>query len=114
MLFEFSSYPRHTAPLLLVRDYEYYGIPTLIKNFFFRFSFCHASHLHPFPFSATTQIIDEEEGLHGGATPASWSFYFFFISIDSHWIIDHVMIFQSWPLPGKLTIVNYHGWSSLL
>ena len=52
-------------------------------------------------------------GLHGGATPASWSFYFF-TSIDSHWIIDSVMIFRSWPIPGKLTIVNYHGWSSLL
>ena len=34
MLFEFSSYPRHTPPLLLVRDYEYYGLPTLIKIFF--------------------------------------------------------------------------------
>ena len=30
----------------------------------------------------------------------------FFCSIDSHWLIDHVMIFQSSPIPGKLTIVN--------
>ena len=24
------------------------------------------------------------------------------------------MIFQGWPIPGKLTIVNHHGWTSLL
>lgn len=24
------------------------------------------------------------------------------------------MIFQGWPIPGKLTIVNHNGWSSLL
>lgn len=35
MLFEFSFYPRYTLPLLLVRDYEYYGIPTPLKFFFF-------------------------------------------------------------------------------
>ena len=36
------------------------------------------------------------------------------ISLDSHWIIDRVMIFKSWPIPGKLTIVNHQGWFSLL
>ena len=35
-------------------------------------------------------------------------------SLDSHWIIQDVMIFRSWPLPRKLCIVNYQGWSSLL
>ena len=24
------------------------------------------------------------------------------------------MIFKDWPIPGKLTNVNHHGWSSLL
>ena len=39
---------------------------------------------------------------------------YFFIELDSHWIIQRVMIFQSWPIPHKLCIVNYQGWSSLL
>ena len=38
----------------------------------------------------------------------------FFCSTDSHWILERVIIFQGWPIPGKLTIVNHHGWSSLL
>ena len=34
--------------------------PVFEKNLFFRFrySFCHTSYLHPFPFSATAQIIE--------------------------------------------------------
>ena len=52
-------------------------------------------------------------GLHGGATPAGCSLLFF-RSIDSHWIIQRVMIFKSWPIPHKLCIVNHQGWSSLL
>ena len=44
-----------------------------------------------------------------------WMFILiFFIELDSHWIIQRVMIFQSWPIPHKLCIVNYQGWSSLL
>ena len=39
---------------------------------------------------------------------------YFFIELDSHWIIQRVMIFQSWPIPHKLCIVSYQGWSSLL
>ena len=35
-------------------------------------------------------------------------------SLDSHWIIQDIMIFRSWPLPRKLCIVNHQGWSSLL
>ena len=38
----------------------------------------------------------------------------FFCSIDSHWILERVMIFRGWPIKGKLTIVNHHGWTSLL
>ena len=34
--------------------------------------------------------------------------------LDSHWIIQDVMIFQSWPIPHKLCIVNHQGWSSFL
>ena len=40
--------------------------------------------------------------------------YFFFIQLDSHWIIRRVMIFKSWLIPHKLCIVNHQGWSSLL
>ena len=44
-----------------------------------------------------------------------WMFILiFFIELDSHWIIQRVMIFQSWPIPHKLCIVNHQGWSSLL
>ena len=44
-----------------------------------------------------------------------WMFILiFFIELDSHWIIQRVMIFKSWPIPHKLCIVNYQGWSSLL
>ena len=55
--------------------------------------------------------------LDGGATPYWSSFHtqnMFFPSIDTHWILERVMIFQGWPIPGKLTIVNHHGWTSLL
>ena len=37
-----------------------------------------------------------------------------FQSLDSHWILERVMIFRSWPIPHKLCIVNHRGWSSLL
>ena len=47
--------------------------------------------------------------------PPCWMFILiFFIQLDSHWIIQRVMIFKSWPIPHKLCIVNYQGWSSLL
>ena len=35
-------------------------------------------------------------------------------SLDSHWILQDIMIFRSWPIPHKLCIVNHQGWSSLL
>ena len=38
----------------------------------------------------------------------------FIIFIDSRWIIERIMIFRSWPLPGKLCVVNHQGWSSLI
>ena len=40
--------------------------------------------------------------------------YVFCCSIDTHWILERVMIFQGWPIPGKLTVVNHHGWTGLL
>ena len=44
-----------------------------------------------------------------------WMFLLiFFIQLDSHWIIQRVMIFKSWPIPHKLCIVNYQRWFSLL
>ena len=43
-----------------------------------------------------------------------WMFISSFYSLDSHWIIQDVVIFQSWPIPHKLCIVNHQGWSSLL
>ena len=43
-----------------------------------------------------------------------WMFIHIFFSLDSHWILESVMIFQSWPIPHKLCIVNHQGWSSLL
>ena len=39
---------------------------------------------------------------------------FFHFQLDSHWILQRVMIFKSWPIPHKLCIVDYQGWSSLL
>ena len=53
-------------------------------------------------------------GQHGGATLAGCSCPCCFISIDTHWILQRVMIFKSWPIPHKLCIVDYQGWSSLL
>ena len=32
-----------------------------------------------------------------------------FCSTESHWMIERVMIFQGWPISGKLTIINHHG-----
>ena len=43
-----------------------------------------------------------------------WMFNLIFFSLDSHRILENVMIFRSWPLPHKLCIVNHQGWSSLL
>ena len=60
LLFELSSCQRLTRALLLVRDVARNGVPTpSLKTFFsfFRFSFCHTSHLSPFPFSSITQVI---------------------------------------------------------
>ena len=37
-----------------------------------------------------------------------------FNPLDSHGILQRVMIFQSWPIPHKLCMVNHLGWSSLL
>ena len=52
------------------------------------------------------------------APPLSGSFFqtqkYVFCSIDTHWLIERVMIFQGWSIPGKLTVVNHHGWTSLL
>ena len=62
-LFELSFCARLTRAMLLVRDVARNGLPTpfLKKTYvffpFFRFSFCHTSHLSPFPFSATTQVM---------------------------------------------------------
>ena len=168
LLFELSSCERFTRAMLLVWDVARHGIstPFLKKRFFlFRFSFCHTSHLSPFPFSATTQVMTNHtrnnvqnltgklyfvckhcwiylrhvstlhEPCRGCAMMESigWEFWtpgrgrsawwrhpcwmfllIFFIQLDSHWIIQRVMIFKSWPIPHKLCIVNHQGWSSLL
>ena len=39
---------------------------------------------------------------------------YIFCSTDSHWMIERVMIFQGWPIPGKRTIGNHYGWVNLL
>ena len=168
LLFELSSCARFTRALLLVWDVARHGIstPFLKKMFFlFRYSFCHTSYLHPLPFSATTQVINNHTR-HAFSFPmrqlyfvckrcwtyarhvatlhepcwgchllesSGWEFWtpgrgrsawwrhpcwmfilIFFIELDSHWILESVMIFQSWPIPHKLCIVNHQGWSSLL
>ena len=131
---------------------------------FFRFSFRNTNNLSPFPFSATSQVMNNHtrnrqnltgkfyfvckhcwiylrhvstlhEPCRGCAMMESigWEFWtpgrgrsawwrhpcwmfilIFFIQLDSHWIIQRLMIFKSWPIPHKLCIVNYQGWSSLL
>ena len=168
VLFELSSCKRLTRTMLLVRDVARNGIPILfLKTYvfsFFRFSFRNTSNLSPFPFSATSQVMNNHtrnrqnltgklyfvckhcwiylrhvstlhEPCRGCAMMESigWEFWtpgrgrsawwrhpcwmfllIFFIQLDSHWIIQRVMIFKSWPIPHKLCFVNYQGWSSLL
>ena len=62
LLFELSSCARLTRAMLLVRDVARNGIRTpLLKTkcfSFFRFSFRNTSDLSPFPFSATTQVME--------------------------------------------------------
>ena len=61
LLFELPSCEWLTRALLLVRDVARHGISTpFLKNMFFlfRFSFCHTSHLSPFPFLTTTQVMN--------------------------------------------------------
>ena len=156
----------------------------------FRYSFCCTSHLSPFPFSATTQVMENHTRYRrsspGGQLyfvcnkcwtysrhvavlhepcwgchileSVGWEFWtpgrgrsawwrhpcwmfilIFFIrnpldywpcndfsrlahpsstlyrsSLDSHWILQDITIFRSWPIPHKLCIVNHQGWSSFL
>ena len=60
MLFKSSPFYVFDHALLLVWDVTRFGIPIpLLKNtFFFRFSFRGTSDLSPFPFSATTQVME--------------------------------------------------------
>ena len=62
LLFELSSCARLTRAMLLVRDVARNGIPILfLKTYvfsFFRFSFRNTSNLSPFPFSATSQVMN--------------------------------------------------------
>ena len=59
-------------------------------------------------------ILNTQQGEVCMVAPPCWMFIIIFHSIDSHWIIQRVMIFKSWPTPQKLCIVNHQGWSSLL
>ena len=157
----------YTCPVIGVRCCKAWDIHPVLKNvfFLFRFSFRNTSHLSPFPFSATTQVMNNHtrprqnltgklyfvckhcwiyllhvstlhEPCRGCAMMESigWEFWtpgrgrsawwrhpcwmfiliFFFVQLDSKWIIQRVMIFKSWPIPHKLCIVNHQGWSSLL
>ena len=155
----------YTYPVIGVRCCKTWDIHPVLENVFFvfRYSFCHTSYLHPLPFSATTQVIDNHCRPRGNLTgklyfvckrcwtysrhaailhepcwgcailestgwefwtPSRgrsawwrhpcWMFSLIFFQLDSHWIIQDVMIFQSWPIPHKLCIVNHQGWSSLL
>ena len=152
-------------PVIGVRCRKTWDIHPVLKNMFFlfRYSFCHTSYLYPFPFSATTQVIENHTryrfsypmkqlyfvcnrcwsysrhvsvlhepcwGCHilesvgwefwtpGRGRSARWRhpcwMFILIFSLDSHWILQDVMIFRSWPIPHKLCIVNHQGWSSLL
>ena len=62
LLFELSSCKRLTRAMILMRDVARNGIPILfLKTYvflFFRFSFRNTSNLSPFPFSATSQVMN--------------------------------------------------------
>ena len=52
----------YTCPVIGARCCKGWDIHPVLKItffFLFRFSFCHTSHLSPFPFSAITQVIDK-------------------------------------------------------
>ena len=50
----------YTSPVIGVRCCKTWAIHPVLKTcfFLFRYSFCHTSYLYPFPFSATSQIIE--------------------------------------------------------
>ena len=59
--FELSPCPGIEHALLLVCDVTRFGVPIPLLNntfLFFRFSFRGTSDLSPFPFSATTQVME--------------------------------------------------------
>ena len=76
----------------------------------------HVSTLHePCRGCAMMESIGWEFWTPGRGRSAWWRHpCWMFIQLDSHWIIQRVMIFKSWSIPHKLCIVNYQGWSSLL
>ena len=54
----------YTSPVIGASCCKAWAIHPVFKKktwffFVFRYSFCHTSYLHPFPFSATTQVIDK-------------------------------------------------------
>ena len=59
-------------------------------------------------------ILNTRQGEVCMVAPPLLDVHSYFIQLDSHWILQDVMIFRSWPLPHKLCIVNHQGWSSLL
>ena len=59
-------------------------------------------------------ILNTRQGQVCMVAPPLLDVHSYFIQLDSHWILQDVMIFRSWPIPHKLCIVNHQGWSSLL
>ena len=51
----------YMCPVIGVRCCKAWAIHPVFENMFFlfRYSFCHTSHLYPFPFSAITQVIEK-------------------------------------------------------
>ena len=52
----------YTCPVIGARCCKSWATHPVLKNMFFiffRFSFCHESHLSPFPFSAIAQVMDQ-------------------------------------------------------
>ena len=79
-------------------------------------NFNHAVFLCPYHCFFQTLIGSQRGSSNSSATPLDPRFFLMKIIffVDPHWIVNRLVIYQGWPIPGKLCVVSHNGyWNSL-